>query len=426
MRGVLVKLGRALNGFRNATGGQIAVIFALAAVPMVGITGAAVDYSRSHSAKTEMQNALDATALRLVPSAANLSASDLTASATSLFNANFNRPAAQNVQVTATYTSSSGVLALTGSATIPTTFAAVMGYRSVTLGAASYSSLAGTQAWPVCVMVTDPDSNHTLLVQNTSTVNFSNCLVQVNTQNWDAVEARDTSYIHSANGVNCFTGDIHYGDVSPPKQPTCTMMDDPYANYTVPTYSTCDYTNHVVKTAGATINPGVYCGGLTIQNSATIRPGFYVMKNGDLNISGKNFDVTATGTTFLLTGKGAGVTINLTNGTINFSPDTSADAGQFAGFQFFLDQSVSGYLANSQFVAATITMSGVIYLKNQQMVLNNKASVTVDPGSIIAGYILPNGGSSLVLNSTLSPSTTVQQAMTKSLPSSSPVLLPPQ
>ena len=29
-------------------------------------------------------------------------------------------------------------------------------------------------------------------------------MVQVNTQNWDAVEARDTSYIHSTNGDNCF------------------------------------------------------------------------------------------------------------------------------------------------------------------------------------------------------------------------------
>jgi hypothetical protein len=39
-----------------------------------------------------------------------------------------------------------------------------------------------------------------------------------------------------------------------------------------------------------------------IQNSATIRPGFYVRKTGS-QLSGKNFNVTATGTTFLLTGK---------------------------------------------------------------------------------------------------------------------------
>ena len=83
--------------------------------------------------------------------------------------------------------------------------------------------------WPVCVLVTNPASNHTLKVQNGATIDFTNCMVQVNTANWDAVEARDTSYIHSTNGVNCFTGDIHYGDVTPPKQETCTMLPDPEA-----------------------------------------------------------------------------------------------------------------------------------------------------------------------------------------------------
>jgi len=426
MRGVFGKLVRKLGQFRTDAGGQIALTFALAAFPLIAATGAAVDFSRSSSAKTDMQAALDATALRLIQSAASISSADLTSSATSLFNANFNRPTAQNVQVTANYSSASGLLTLTGAASIPTTFTAVIGYKTVAVGATSYSSLGGTQAWPVCVMVTDPDSNHTLLVQNGSTINFTNCLVQVNTANWDAVEARDTSYIHSAKGVNCFTGDIHYGDVSPAKQPTCTMMDDPYASYQIPAASSCDYTNYTVKTAGAVVQPGVYCGGLTIQNAATLSPGLYTMKNGDLNISGKNFNVTANGVTVLLTGKGAGVTINLTNGNIAFSPDTNADAGQFAGFVFFLDQSVTGYLATSQIVAANVTMSGVVYLKGQQLVLNNKASVTVDPGSIIAGYILPNGGSSLTLNSTSTPETTVQAAMSKPLPSTVPVLLPSQ
>jgi Flp pilus assembly protein TadG len=417
---------RKLRQFRKANSGQIAITFAIATIPLVGATGAAIDYSRSSSAKAEMQAALDATALRLIRSAASLNSTDLLSSANSLFKANFNRPTAQNVQVTGSYDSGSGVLNLTASASHATTLMAAIGVHSMDISATSYSSLGGTRPWPVCVMVTDPDSNHTLLVQSASTINFTNCLVQVNTQNWDAVEARDTSYIHSTNGVNCFTGDIHYGDVSPPKQPTCALMPDPYANYKIGTYSTCDYSNYTVKTPGSVLNPGVYCGGLTIQNGATLNPGVYVIKNGDLNVTGKNFNVTATDVTFLLTGKGAGVTINLTNGNIAFSPNTTAAAGQFAGFVFFLDQSISGYLSTSQIVGANVTMSGVVYLTGQQLVLNNKASVTVNPGSIIAGFILPNGGSSLVLNSTATSPTPVQAAMTKSLPSTVPVLLPVQ
>src|SRR6185436_4848544 len=89
--------------------------------------------------------------------------------------------------------------------------------------------------WQVCVIVTESVDNHTLLVKDQSTIDFTNCMVQVNTQNWDAVEARDSSYIHSKNGENCFVGDIHYGDVQPPKNPTCTFFPDPFAAYVVPT-----------------------------------------------------------------------------------------------------------------------------------------------------------------------------------------------
>jgi len=69
-------------------------------------------------------------------------------------------------------------------------------------------------------------------------------MVQVNTANWDAVESRDTSYIHSTNGSNCLSATSHYGDVVPPKDPTCTFFTDPFASYIVPT-NTCTYTKQV-------------------------------------------------------------------------------------------------------------------------------------------------------------------------------------
>ena len=93
---------------------------------------------------------------------------------------------------------------------------------------------------------------------------FHSCMVQGNTANWDAVEARDTSYIHSTNGVNCFTGDIHYGDVTPPKEATCTMLPDPYASYVVPSNNPCTYTNKQMNNTNATLTPGTYCGGIKI------------------------------------------------------------------------------------------------------------------------------------------------------------------
>ena len=53
------ELRNRLRQFGEATGGTIAVIFALAAVPMMTFTGAAVDYSRASATKEDVQVALD-------------------------------------------------------------------------------------------------------------------------------------------------------------------------------------------------------------------------------------------------------------------------------------------------------------------------------------------------------------------------------
>src|SRR4051812_337745 len=49
--------------------GGVAPIFALALVPMIGLAGAAIDYSRAGAARTAMQATLDATALMIAKDA---------------------------------------------------------------------------------------------------------------------------------------------------------------------------------------------------------------------------------------------------------------------------------------------------------------------------------------------------------------------
>src|SRR5262249_47179449 len=107
MNHLLVKLRSRLQAFRSARGGNVAVIFGVAIIPIVGAVGAAVDYSRANSAKTDMQAALDSTALKLAKDgAATLSSTALQSSATSYFNAIFHRPEAQNAAVTPTISGS--------------------------------------------------------------------------------------------------------------------------------------------------------------------------------------------------------------------------------------------------------------------------------------------------------------------------------
>ena len=51
------KLCHTLSAFRAARGGNVAITFAIATLPILGFVGAAVDYSRANSVKAAMQTA---------------------------------------------------------------------------------------------------------------------------------------------------------------------------------------------------------------------------------------------------------------------------------------------------------------------------------------------------------------------------------
>jgi len=115
--------------------GGVAPMLALGIVPLITGVGAAVDYSRASTVRTAMQNAADATALMLAKNAANWSASQLQANATSYFTANFNRPEAQNIQVIATYSQgqSGFSVKVDGNANVATTFMSILGVSQIPL-----------------------------------------------------------------------------------------------------------------------------------------------------------------------------------------------------------------------------------------------------------------------------------------------------
>jgi Flp pilus assembly protein TadG len=114
--------------------GGVAPMFALALVPMVGLVGAAVDYSRGNAARTAMLASLDATALMLSRDAANMTPDEVSARATSFFNAQFNRPEVANLKVTAVLSSpqlGSFLLDVKASGNVPTTFTRLLGQEKL-------------------------------------------------------------------------------------------------------------------------------------------------------------------------------------------------------------------------------------------------------------------------------------------------------
>ena len=132
------KLAKAVQGFSSADGGNLAMMFALAVVPIMGLVGAAVDYSRANSDKAAMQAAVDATALMLSKNVSTLTTAQISQEATNYFNALFTRSEVTNVVLTPTYTNNNGSqVVITATGTLATKFMKIMGYQNLNINVAS-------------------------------------------------------------------------------------------------------------------------------------------------------------------------------------------------------------------------------------------------------------------------------------------------
>jgi Flp pilus assembly protein TadG len=128
--------------FIGARDGNIAVIFALASLPIVGLIGASVDYSRANAVKADLQSALDATALMVSKSATTESADQLQKSAQAYFDALFNHPEAQGTTITASYNATGGSTVTVGGETaIKSDFIGIIGFPELHINSSS------TVAW---------------------------------------------------------------------------------------------------------------------------------------------------------------------------------------------------------------------------------------------------------------------------------------
>jgi Flp pilus assembly protein TadG len=146
-----LRLGRAAHRFAKSNEGNIAVIFAIAILPVLGFVGAAIDYSRASKARTSMQAAMDSTALMLSGDLTRglITPSQINAKAQAYFSALFTNKEAQSVLVSATYTpgtsSTGATIEIKGSASITTDFMRVVGFPNMNFNTASTTTWGASQ-----------------------------------------------------------------------------------------------------------------------------------------------------------------------------------------------------------------------------------------------------------------------------------------
>ncbi len=126
--------------------GGVAPLLALTFLPLVASVGVAVDFSRINAARTNMQVALNSTALMLSKTAATQTSSELETSAKIYFNAVVTSKELLQPAVSATYTSVGGSkIVLNATAIVKTDIMNIFGYDQVTVKATSTSEWGNTR-----------------------------------------------------------------------------------------------------------------------------------------------------------------------------------------------------------------------------------------------------------------------------------------
>ena len=129
--------------FLQDTRGTVLPVFVLLVPVLLAVIGMAVDYSRASSANAKLQAALDATALAMSTKAPSLSASELSAQASTYFSALFTHAGVSDSMIDIAYSTTNGPqVVLSGTAHVKTLFLGMPPINTTTIGIASSSTIA--------------------------------------------------------------------------------------------------------------------------------------------------------------------------------------------------------------------------------------------------------------------------------------------
>lgn len=281
---------------------------------------------------------------------------------------------------------------------VNTSFIQFLGIASTTIKATAtagiLSSVPGT-----CLYVLDPAAPSAFSASNGASASM-NCGINVNSASATALTVTGgasvkASTVSVTGGYSVNNG----GSISPQPTSGAAAVADPFVSVAGPSVGACNYTNYSPGWGHWVLSPGVYCGGITINNGATASfgSGTYIVNGGGVNFGG-GATITGTAVTFYLTGTNAtygSVTIN--NGVnVTLSAPTS---GTYDGLLFFQDRSITSAVSANFAGGASMQLTGSLYFPTTDMSFSNGASAA-GTTALIAKQVSFTGGVQLVYDPT--------------------------
>ena len=243
-------------------------------------------------------------------------------------------------------------------------FSALFSSSQLTVSARAVATASGGQG---CVLGLDKTTSDAVAIKGSSAVTLTGCSLMDNSTSSSALSMIGAGTL-SALSVSVVGGIS--GAPSITTTPTSNAVTtgagaaaDPYANSSYPSFSGCDKHNFSSKKT-ETINPGVYCGGMSFNAGAdvTLSPGIYYLDQGSLSVNG-GATLTGTGVTLVFTSSSGSnyATANINGGaTVNLTAPTS---GGTSGIVFFGDPNMPVGTSFKFEGGASQTFGGAVYVK---------------------------------------------------------------
>jgi len=422
-------LRRRLGGKRAGRRGAVAIMVGLALPVLIGAAGLAADVGLWYRESARLQMAADAGAMgaaRLLQNSAAATADYVAAASAEVNGVSANHLIGTLLAAPAVSVVAGSSVTVTLSSQSDRFFTALFSATPVTLSATAMAGLSTTAA--PCVMALGKNVPIGIEVENEGTITATNCSVFSNsatTVQCDATANPSTASIYVRNGSitaqsvgaagtvcdNTWNGG---SVISPAGTSDAASQSDPHAGLAAPPAgSTCQPSSYGWQNNGVlNLNPGTYCGGLTIGNGMTVNfaPGTYVITNGNFDITGGATVGIAAGVTFYLGGDTPG-SVQWTNYTNTQWSMSAPASGPYAGILVYQGEGSDGSAPTNQVVGGSgLSINGTIYTPNAQLQVTNDAVLThpadgglgiiaqsinvQGSGQIQAGGVVPGGGAS--------------------------------
>lgn len=346
-----------LSAFGTCDRGTVALVFGLSLVPIVLGAGISLDYARALNARQLIQNATDAAAM----AGAKLPLNDNDrrgSAAKAAFDANMARSHLAGIEPE--IVASGNEVMVAASYSMPTTFTSIAGIDAIDLKVTTRARTTPGDAL-VCLLALNPTANDALHLQGSTRQVAEGCAVWVNSS-----APRSVNAVGASSGQAdsyCTAGGISGAEhFSPSPQAGCQELQDPFAaevaKYIPP--SGCKENNLRLKKGKHVLEPGVYCGGITLQAHAEVefRPGVYVIKDGVLRIQAQA-SAAGTGVAFYFTGDDAQLEV-LGGADVDFKAPMKG--AELAGFVFVQDRLSNPGTSTTIQGGGTVNLEGIVYM----------------------------------------------------------------